>query len=249
MQYALRHSDDPLKVWEKIEIVVGEGSEAGHYSARIEDFNDSGIVITPPEFDHGSALLKDGSGCTVVLMRDDAVYQYNTQIRMQKTARVKFYVIGPPKNVKRVQRRQFVRIEMLQKIRYAIVDSADNDSSESDELSWNDGTIVNLSGGGVLLKNDNGIKQGTLVVLNMSFLTEYDLPDMIVAVCKRSFKDNGTHMSGFEFLRNNQLKRACNSAQLKRLPESVRAFDNLAQNEMINFVFRRQIELHQKGLL
>ncbi|RKX29879.1 MAG: hypothetical protein DRP47_00645 [Candidatus Zixiibacteriota bacterium] len=247
--FTLKYSTEPLKLWEKIEIIVGEGSSAGHYVSRIEDFDNANIVITPPEFESGNALLRNGCRCMVLLTRKDAVYQFDTRIRTVKTSKGKKYLLESPGNVRRVQRRQFVRIEVWQKITYALVPSDNQEISEPNELEWIEGTVVDISGGGVLLKTNREIKEGTLVVFRLEFLAESGLPSIIAAVCRRSFKNDKIPMSGFELLRYEQLTRAYDSTRLKLLPESVRAFDIIAQNNLVNFVFKRQVELRKKGLL
>jgi hypothetical protein len=37
--------------------------------------------------------------------------------------------------------------------------------------------------------------------------------------------------------------------ELRRLPETVREFDTHAQDRLVNYVFRKQIQMRNKGLL
>lgn len=71
----------PLRVWEKIELLVGDGDSAGHYLARIEDFINGGIVITEPEFLSGNSLMRENADIMVVVCREDAMYQFASTIR------------------------------------------------------------------------------------------------------------------------------------------------------------------------
>lgn len=249
MEYALKQSTEPLKLWEKIEIVVGEGPSAGHYAARIEDFQEHGVVVTPPELVSGNTLLSSGCICLVMLTRDDAVYKFSTRIRTVETLNHRLYVLDPPQNVRRVQRRQYVRIDLWEKTRFAIVEKyAENKEGESD-LQWDDGIIIDFSAGGVLLRSSDEIAVGAILTLSLDFLSEPNLPQIIAAVCRRSFTRDGLAMAGIEFLRRDLLDRVCNSAQLKRLPEAVRSFDKVAQNRLVTYVFKREVELRGKGLL
>lgn len=249
VEYALKHSSQPLKVWERIEIVVGEGSLAGHYAARIEDFRDDGIAVTSPELESGSTLLSNGCFCLVILTRDDAVYQFGSRIRLLKGKRGNLYVLDPPQNVRRVQRRQFVRIDLLKEAKFAVVESAATDSPEVSDLNWLKATIVDFSGGGALLKISHEIDEGTIVVLSLDFLAEPNLPEAVAAICRRSFIRDKSQMIGLEFLRRETLIRDLNSSQMHQLPTAARIFDLKAQNHLVNYVFKYEVELRNKGLL
>ena len=122
-------SGQPLKVWEPIEIVVGDGSDAGRYRARIEDFINGGIVITAPEYIDGNTLLRHDLHVTVNICRDDAVYQFDSQIKRVVSGNRKTLILTPPRGIRRVQRRRFVRIELFERLTYAKVNPV---------LAWQD---------------------------------------------------------------------------------------------------------------
>ena len=249
MEYALKHSTQPLKLWEKIEIVVGEGPGAGHYASRIEDFLKHGIVVTSPELVSGSTLLSNGCFCLVMLTREDAVYQFGTRIRTVETSNQRLYVLDPPKNVRRVQRRQYVRIDFWENTSFAIIEKNTDDMTGESDLQWRKGIIIDFSAGGVLLRSNDEIEVGAILVLTLDFLNEPGLPRIVAAVCRRSFTKDGLEMAGIEFLRSELLNRSCDPTQLKKLPEAVRSFDLTVQNSLVTYVFKREVELRGKGLL
>ena len=54
---AAQQIDFPLNIWDRVELLVGEGDEQGIYVSRIEDVNSEGIVIVKPDFVTGNRLL------------------------------------------------------------------------------------------------------------------------------------------------------------------------------------------------
>ena len=146
MQLTLPQISRPLKVWEKIELVVGDGDEKGVYISRIEDFVGGGIIITNPEFQEGNTLMRDNCSVEVMITKDDAVYSFSSRIRKFKSPRKNLYILTPPQNIRRVQRRQFVRIDYFEKIQIAPIGEQNHLKME---FEWTDGTCVNVSGGGM----------------------------------------------------------------------------------------------------
>ena len=60
VQISLPQTEQPLTVWEKVEILVGDEDKTGHYMSRIEDIINDGIIISTPEFIDGITRLREG---------------------------------------------------------------------------------------------------------------------------------------------------------------------------------------------
>ena len=137
----------PLKVWEKIDIIVGEGPDAGRYVSRIEDFINNGIIINQPEYIEGNILLREGVVVTVRVTRNDAAYQFQSTVRHSSHNNIKYLILTPPKNIQRVQRRLFVRIDLSDRVRYANLAPVKNGVIDLENLSWQQTYTLDISGG------------------------------------------------------------------------------------------------------
>lgn len=249
MQSVKSNFETELKVWDKIAIIVGEGREAGIYEARVEDIINGGVVITKPEFVSGHTLLRDGVPVAVQITRDDAAYQFYSRVRLKTSGKQKRVMLTPPKRFERVQRRMFARVEMLIRTRYALVEPGIDWSDWEQSLTWHRAHAQNLSGGGILLKVAELMEQDQLVIMEIELFSEANLPSAMVACCRRSFTAEGEKFCGMEFLLNRELSRHFKGSELNSLPSVLKAFDLRTQDRLVTFLFRKQIEFRQKGLI
>lgn len=249
MQVSLLQLNQPLKLWEKLEIVVGEDSNAGWYLARIEDFLEEGIVISSPEFIEGGTLLRKNSHVAVFLTREDAVYRFYSRVKQVKTHLETIYLLTPPRGVKRIQRRHFVRIELYARVSYAKLTGDEKPKLSCDQITWRKSTTVDISGGGMLIKADENLAPRDLLLVKVDFFPEIGLPDTIAAICRRTFRQGNDSFVGIEFLLSQRLGHYFKKGELKNLPQSVRDFAPTAQNKLVVYIFHQQIELRKKGLL
>ncbi|MFH1374796.1 MAG: PilZ domain-containing protein [bacterium] len=248
-QFCIPRLNQPLKLWEKVEIIVGDGESAGHYVARIEDFIDEGIIISSPEYTDGNTLLRDGCRILFLLTREDAVYQFVSTITRITRDGQTVHLLVRPKGPQRVQRRQFVRVDLFTGVSW--VNLADNPlaGAGDSEMKWKKSKTVNISGGGVLMAVKESPSTGDLMLLKVDLFTEIGLPDVVASICRRTFRDDGKYLVGVQFLRSTQLAGHFTQGRLAALPATVRDFDQSAQNRLVTYVFQQQIELRKKGLL
>ena len=252
MEPVLLQSGKTLRIWESIEIIVGSEPDSGLYRSRIEDFINGGIVITSPDFISGHTLLRYDVDVTVNVVREDAVYQFHSRIRRHATPLGRFLILTPPRKIKRVQRRRFVRIEMLANVSYARIKPTMDWDDYDERLSWHNTRTVDISGGGVLIKltkKEEVEHDGELYLLKVDFFRLNEIPEKVVGICRRTFVKNDCAFAGIEMLTVDQLRDHFSPGQLKKLPVEVTSFDRRAQDRLVNHIFNKQIELRNKGLL
>jgi hypothetical protein len=85
--------------------------------------------------------------------------------------------------------------------------------------------------------------------MRVNYFRELELPEFVVGLCRRTCTVNKNKCAGIEFVISNQLSRHFSQKELKILPGSVADFDRKIQDVLVNGIFRKQIELRQKGLL
>lgn len=249
MQITLPQLKPKLKVWDKLEILVGDEPDRGRYTTRIEDFTADSIVLGEPEFIKGNTLLRDKCSIIVIVTRDDAVYQFSAVITRTKGHNGNMFKINLPRRLGRVQRRRFVRVELLKPLSFTLVDEIKWEVGWEEKTKWHNAVCINISGGGMLVESSEKIEDEKLILLKTVFFFEVGLPLTIAAVCRRTFSDKGRFYAGIEFLLPDRLRRHFRTDELSRLPESVHMFDHRAQARLESHVFKEQIELRKKGLL
>jgi len=249
VQITLPQSNQPIRLWEKIQIVVGDDVNTGTYVARIEDIVSEGIIISNPEFVSGNTRLRDNCEVRGLLTREDAVYQFFARIKKISIKGVGYFLLTDPESFSRVQRRQYVRLELFRDITYTVIKKDRKDSLTKRTLNWQQAKTLNISGGGVLIKCQEVIKRNIILLLKSKLFIEIGLPVTISCVCRRSFKDEQTYNCGLEFIRCDRLLDYFTRSELDQLPESIRFFDHTAQNKLVTYVFQQQIDMRKKGLL
>lgn len=238
-----------LKVWEKVEIVIGDGDQAGHYLARIQDFLNGGIVITEPEFLHGNSLLTENAAVRVIITREDAVYEFSSTVRRSLSTSRKQYLLNPPRHIERVQRRLFVRVDITKRMTWAKVVPIAEWQILDDRTRWIPTSTIDISGGGVLFRSDSLIERGTKLLLRVSLLKEIGLPETVAAVAMRSFSRKSEYCCGASFVLAEQMHKSFNSEELGVMPREISLFDKNAQNRLVSHIFQIQVSMRRKGLL
>lgn len=249
MQQVMLRSGQPLKIWDQLEIIVGEGAQAGKYHARIEDFINGGIVITSPEYVEGNTLLRQDIDVMVNVCREDAVYQFSSQIKQRTSTRSKYLILTPPRNVRRVQRRLFVRIDVIERLEYAVINPTLEWQDYEDRATWHVSKTVDISGGGLLMKAGDDVSVKDLLFLKVDFFRDLLLPEVVVGLCRRTFIRGKDHLAGVEILLASKLEKYFKRDEMRRLPRAVHEFDGKAQDRLVNYVFNKQIEMRNKGVL
>jgi c-di-GMP-binding flagellar brake protein YcgR len=246
--YTLASLPTPLKLWEKIELIVGDTMDNGRYSARIEDITPTTIYISDPEFIGGTIRLREGVTAAVYITRDDASYRFTSPIRHVTKDRIQLIALDAPKEVFRVQRRQYVRIQCNERVSLMRLDEPTADPRVT-KRPWRDTVAINLSGGGTCVRVDEQWNIGERIVLRFPLFKAIGICSTLVAKCCRCFSADGHVYAGVEFVRRNDLSRVFSDAEVKLLPEGYDGFDHHEQNRLVNYVFQQQIELRKKGLL
>ncbi len=249
MQKAARknkNSDYPFDIWEKLEIVVEEKGKSGVYIARINDFDANGIVITQPEWTRGRKLMVSNTKVFVRFVKSDAMYQFPARTRPLKgkmADMLQLYDIG---SIRRLQRREFVRIDYLSKMTFTVLKNL-NDANQ--EYKWLPSQTKNISAGGLLMQANNQIEAGNLLLLKINNYSAMGIPRFVVAICRRIISEGEALFAGVEFVIAEELHKYFKPEELAKLPVQVKKFDIHNQNKLVRFIFEEQIEERKKGLL
>jgi c-di-GMP-binding flagellar brake protein YcgR len=242
-------SNELLKVWDKVTLYVGDEDAQGEYEARIEDFIAGGIIITRPVFVSGQTLLRNGISVEVCFTREDATYQFVSKIQRQDFQGRQQTLLSPPRRIKRVQRRRFVRIDCSSRASYAQVTPMLDWENWKDRLKWTKSFCVNISAGGAMIRTDSRPEEGIPLLLRLALFEKWELPEIVAVVCRRHEKRDANWFAGVEFILDDRLDKHLDKNLLLRLPESISSFNIKVQNRLVTRIFNEQIAMRRKGIL
>lgn len=243
---AKTHPDYPLEVWEKLELVVEENGDAGVYASRVEDFTDAGIIISQPEWIKGSKHFLANARVFVQFMKSDAMYRFPARTRPIRGKYSERLLLSDIGSMKRMQRREFVRISFTTRLKYSLI----NDLRDSNqEFVWFSSISSNISAGGLLMRVDDKVKKDDLLLLKFEDYLTFRVPRFITAVCRRTTVQNEVTFAGVEFITEEKIKDYFSAEEINKLPSQVAMFNANVQNRLVRFVFEEQVRERNKGLI
>jgi len=238
----------PLNLWDRIELVVGREGEEGTYVSRVEDFGPQGLIITKPDFVGGHTLLTANSKVYVHFMRPDALYRFSALLKTlpgRIDSQILLHTIG---QVERVQRRQFVRVDMRLDLKYALLKNS-NGSLHMGDIKWFNSYSSNVSAGGLLMKVDTPVQKGDLLLIKIGKYEMLGIPRLLGALCCRIIRIEDGRFTGVEFITDRKLPKCFSQREIDQLPGQIKGFTTQVQNKMVKFIFEQQVKERQKGLI
>jgi len=131
-----------LDINRRATIVILEGYYSGRYPSRIEDIGQSLLLAAPTH--KGAVIRLDvGEPICVEVLAEDGVYAFDTHIDAIILEPIPVICVGKPENFSRIQRREFVRVDVNLPVEYMPLKPARQAHPEYQKAH-----IVNLSGGG-----------------------------------------------------------------------------------------------------
>ncbi|MFW5991819.1 MAG: flagellar brake protein [Halanaerobiaceae bacterium] len=225
-----------LEVNEKVDLVVEDGPYQGKYLCKIAEINDKSIRVTAP-FRHGQIVpLNLHRPVKIYYTGENAAYVFETRVINRQAKPIALLTLEKPSEKKRIQRREYFRLETSRKIEYRILPEdyndgeADNngkdgkdDKEDKDPLI--ETHIIDISGGGVKLLIDDEFPEEGLIEMYI------DLPGIedscIIGKIVNFYELPDGKAAGIEFV----------------------GIDRHDQEQIISWMFDYQRELRQRGLL
>lgn len=208
-----------LKVGQRVEVSILTDAEDNKYTSRIEDFDSKNLILAMPMVKGYPVIPMTGSIINVRFVLEQSSYRFRSVYVSKKANPIPVWVLALPKEIEKVQLREFVRVETMLPINVQIEDA------EHNLLPPIPSSIRDLSGGGIQLVMKEFVPPKTKVYVDA------ELPDVgsLQTYCEvvRTIEVKGPEKifwSGTKFI---------------DLPETVRA-------KLIRFIFKRQRELLQR---
>jgi len=218
---------DFLTVNRRAVIVVPEGHSAGRYASRIEDIENDGVLLAAPTHKGAMLRLSEGQRIEVQIAWHDAVYCLSVRVEAMITDPIPLIRVAKPGRAERVQRREFVRVDVNLPVRYACLDEAPGEPA-----AYCGGSATSLSGGGLLLLTwhmPRSLRPGSRVKLQLELSrdTRVSAKGLVVRISTEE-TDRG---------------------QYYKLAIAFDEIDEKQRDMIVKHVLQRQFAMRRKGLL
>lgn len=240
-----------LQVWERLRLVVGEAGQEGIYYSHVADIQDDRIAISRPVFERGCPLLSEGSLVSVSYTREDAAYAFTARLTEAKPVSPDVVWLVEQDEIKRFQRRDFVRLELNMPLKYQLLPLAIKDKPLESDDSFEITRTINLSAAGVLMPVDEKVTPQSLMLLDFSLCSLTKMPRYVISLCRQVHREQAQEgrVAGVEFILSEKLFRYLKPNELALFPDEAKRFDARRQNALVYELFTEQVMRRQKGLL
>ncbi|WP_298837182.1 flagellar brake protein [Clostridium sp.] len=188
-----------FKLNKKLEILINEK----YFNSNIQDITEDYIAISIPSSAGEYVPLSKGSIIDVLYYAEENLYKFKSIIIGRKFENIPILLIAKPEQVKRIQRRRYVRVPLVKTAKYINLKNEPKvNLSTIDDSKYLKAVLVDLSGGGMRVKVSEKISPNDFLFIS---LTVNDEEVLIVGQTKRIMKDDeGRFICGlsFEFLDN-----------------------------------------------
>ena len=146
--------------------------EENVYKATIQDIKESEILITIPVNDGIYLTLKNESEIEQIFYDEKGnVFNYKTKVIGRYIEKdIPFYRLTKPYNIRKIQRRDYVRVNVVQVINY--IKESDLQKDIKTEDNYENALLLDLSGGGMRIKAKEKLENNDVVIGNLKYENE-----------------------------------------------------------------------------
>lgn len=158
------------------------------YKCTIQDIQEDYYLINIPVADGGNYLIiPEGSAIEIDLVKDGGYFMLKSEIIGKIIEDGKsFYKITVPIELEKIERRDFVRVNLVDYIFYKVNDG------------WNKAMVLDISGGGMKIIVKEKVNIGDIITVGLAFENEsFQLKGTIVRIIVNQMREN---VCGIEFV-------------------------------------------------
>lgn len=212
-----------LEINTRLEIEVDDDEFGGRYFSRVMDINSKELRIMAVAVQGVSIQLRVNTPIYISYVGERAMYGFRSIVKQRFHDVLAGYIVELPKDVDRIQRREYVRLEVQTSFRYRIF--AEPGDSQPAPRPFEKSYIVDISGGGVRFFSEEVITVGTVLEMRLGIEgIERDIVVGRVVRCRERVE------GGYE------------------IGVSFEAVSPATQDQIISWIFNKQRELRKKGL-
>lgn len=160
-----------VKPGQRIEITIGKGKNK--YASKIDDISADGTLLVETPIHNGHYVpIRIGAKLTVVFFNKNGLFTFDCIVVNRFLGNVPFIQLKIITDIKKLQRRQYFRLEKIIEFKFKI--------SENDEVVES-GIIKDISGGGFKAKVKKKLQEGTIILCYIKLSDDFE---EIVQKCK-----------------------------------------------------------------
>ncbi|MDV4149686.1 PilZ domain-containing protein [Clostridium sp. AL.422] len=146
--------------------------EESMYKSNIQDINEKEILITIPVYDGIYLTLSKGDEIEQIFYdKKGNLFTYKTKVLGRYIEKkIPFYRLNKPYDIKRVQRRDYVRVNIVQIISYLKETDLEIDIKGKDNCE--NALLLDLSGGGMKIKVKEELSVNDTIISNLTYDSE-----------------------------------------------------------------------------
>jgi len=191
-------ANNMMEINNKIEIYTKNRELA---KSIVQDMDEEGIyiAIATPILNGISYPLTTGD--TITCNYNDGkgnIYNFQAKVKGRKFDNIAMIILERESELKKVQRRDYVRIPFMNKVKYLPIDKY-NESMLRDieNCDYREGQTLDLSGGGIRIKVKESLNLGQLVMLNTKINNEDILA--LGKIVRDESQNKNEHIYGVKF--------------------------------------------------
>ncbi|WP_294155088.1 PilZ domain-containing protein [uncultured Clostridium sp.] len=183
-----------LDVNERLEIILNDKI----YKCLVTDLDDDSIKINIPVCESEYLTVYSGKILEInMYLESGKCYNFNARVLSKgKEGNVSYYKLSEPFNIKRIQRRNYFRVGILNLAHYKNITNFA--AEDIDEIPYTEALMIDLSGGGVKLKINDEVKLQDILSIKMNIKNS----DIIVRgeVVRIEISEDKQKLCGVKFL-------------------------------------------------
>lgn len=155
-----------FKINNKVEIIYGDDI----YTCDVQDMKDGYLAVSIPIRDKHYLPLQKGERIDVLYYEGTCLYEFSSVVSARQRSNIPLIWVVIPEKFKKIQRRKYVRVSVLLNTKCAVISkdfllNKDNFS----KLKFFEGTVVDLSGGGLRMITKYKIERDTNLLMALPF--------------------------------------------------------------------------------
>lgn len=213
----------PLRINQPVDIEIKLPEMQGKYRSRVEGIGGENLTLAAPLKNGEVVRIPEGTEVTLSFIDQVAVYSVDCMVVSFKWGQIPTVILSSPINARRVQRRNFVRLDIKISMQYTKLSELLEPLSEPIEA-----VSMDISGGGLMFTTNGQVQQEDIIELRI--FTNPDKPVNAIGKVVRV-----TDTLGKE-------RKLAVGVEFTLIEEGER-------DKIIRYIFNQQRELRQRGLL
>jgi c-di-GMP-binding flagellar brake protein YcgR len=241
--------ENMVNLWERLELKVHKGEAVAGFVTRLSDIDRELLVVEQPIRISGSLELEAGLQLEVIFNRQDASYTFNAVIVSIDPNNDSIATLRAVSDVRRTQRRRFVRIDIAGNITFKLVEL---DVNKNEILSLDKkGELLNVSAGGILLSTTEQLKQNDLILMNFWLKNSQRLESILglvkrLEIAEQTDSKQDEFLVGVEFITKDKAAEIIPPRLAELLPNGMNYFNEALEKLVVQFVYKQQVETRKK---